>query len=158
MEINPIDTAEARASRLHATVALTVALLSTVMGVCKVKDDNIVQAMPHVKAGRLRGLAVTSAKRVAAFSELPTVAEAGVPGFDVSAWAGVIVPAGVPKAIVARLNSEVNRALAAPAVRDRLPDLGLDVVGGTPQQFADHIRQETAKWAEVVKRSGAKAD
>ncbi len=138
--------------------AATVAITDLTAGRVHLMADNINSIGPHVKAGRLRGLAVTSAKRVAAFSELPTVAEAGVPGFDVSAWAGVIVPAGVPKAVVARLNAEVNRALAAPAVRDRLPDLGLDIVGGTPQQFADHIRKETAKWAEVVKRSGAKAD
>ena len=120
--------------------------------------DNINSIGPHVKAGRLRGLGVTSAKRVPAFADLPTIAEAGVPGFDVSAWAGVIVPAGVPKNLVMRLNAEVNKALAAPAVADKLPDLGLIVVGGTPEQFAAHIRKETARWADVVKRSGAKVD
>jgi len=120
--------------------------------------DNINSIGPHVKAGRLRGLGVTSAKRVPAFADLPTIAEAGVPGFDVAAWAGVIVPAGVPKAIVARLNAEMNKVLVAPAVADKLPELGLIVAGGTPEQFAAHIKKETARWADVVKRSGAKVD
>jgi tripartite-type tricarboxylate transporter receptor subunit TctC len=81
-----------------------------------------------------------------------------VPGFDVVAWAGVVVPAGVPRAIVARLNKEMNRALAAPAVAGKLPDLGLQVVGGTPEQFGGHVRKEAARWADVVKRSGAKLE
>jgi len=120
--------------------------------------DNIQSIGSHVKAGRLRGLAVTSGRRVPAFSDLPTVAEAGVPGFDVSAWAGAIVPAGVPKAIIARLNAELNKALATPAVRDKLPEMGLEIVGGTPEQYAAHIKSEAVKWADVVKRSGAKVD
>jgi tripartite-type tricarboxylate transporter receptor subunit TctC len=138
--------------------AAVVALADLTAGRVHLMSDNINSIGPHVKAGRVRGLAVTSAKRVPAFSELPTIAEAGVPGFDVSAWAGVIVPAGVPKAIVTRLNAEVNKALAAPAVRDRLPELGLIVAGGTPEQFAAHIRKEAARWAEVVKRAGVKVD
>ena len=138
--------------------AATVAIADLTAGRVHVMADNINSIGPHVKAGRLRGLGVTSAKRVPAFAELPTIAEAGVPGFDVSAWAGVIVPAGVPKNLVMRLNAEVNKALAAPAVADRLPDLGLIVVGSTPEQFAAHIRKETVRWADVVKRSGAKMD
>jgi len=120
--------------------------------------DNIPSVGPHVKAGRLRGLAVTTAKRVPAYSELPTVAEAGVPGFEVTAWGGVIMPNGVPKAIVARLNAEVNKALALPHVREKLTSLGSEVVGGTPEAFAEHIRRETAKWADVVTRAGIKID
>jgi tripartite-type tricarboxylate transporter receptor subunit TctC len=138
--------------------AAVVALTDLTAGRVQVMADNINSIGPHVKAGRIRGLAVTSAQRVPAFAELPTVAEAGVPGFDVSAWAGVMVPAGVPRAIVARLNAELNQALAAPAVADKLPDLGLIVAGGTPEQFAAHIRKESARWADVVKRSGAKLD
>jgi tripartite-type tricarboxylate transporter receptor subunit TctC len=95
---------------------------------------------------------------VPAFAELPTVAEAGVPGFDVSAWAGVIYQARVPKALVARLNALINKVLATPGVADKLPELGLQVVGGTPEQFGAHIRSEAARWAEVVKRAGIKAD
>jgi tripartite-type tricarboxylate transporter receptor subunit TctC len=138
--------------------AAVTAISDLTAGRVHVMADNINSIGPHVKSGRLRGLAVTSARRVPAFPDLPPLAEAGVPGFDVSAWAGVIVPAGVRGAVVARLNAEVNKTLAAPAVRDRLPELGLIVAGGTPEQFRDHIRKESEKWADVVKRSGAKMD
>jgi tripartite-type tricarboxylate transporter receptor subunit TctC len=138
--------------------AAVVAITDLTAGRVQVMADNINSIGPHVKAARLRGLAVTSSTRVPAFAELPTVAEAGVPGFDVVAWAGVIVPAGVPKPVVARLNKEMNKALAAPAVAGKLPDLGLQVVGGTPEQFRAHVRKEAARWADVVKRSGAKLE
>ena len=138
--------------------AAVVAITDLTAGRVHLMADNINSIGPHVKAGRLRGLGVTSAKRVPAFADLPTIAEAGVPGFDVSAWAGVIVPRGVPRAIVTRLNREVNKALLAPGVAEKLPELGLIVAGGTPQQFAEHIKRETVRWADVVKRSGAKMD
>jgi tripartite-type tricarboxylate transporter receptor subunit TctC len=138
--------------------AATVAITDLTAGRVQLMADNIQSIGSHVKAGRLRGLAVTSGRRVPAFSDLPTVAEAGVPGFDVSAWAGAIVPAGVPKAIIARLNAELNKALATPTVRDKLPEMGLEIVGGTPEQYAAHIKSEAVKWADVVKRSGAKID
>ncbi|MGZ5093044.1 MAG: Bug family tripartite tricarboxylate transporter substrate binding protein [Burkholderiales bacterium] len=138
--------------------AATVALADLTAGRVHLMADNINSIGPHVKAGRLRGLGVTSARRVPAFADLPTIAEAGVPGFDVSAWAGVIVPAGVSKTIITRLNAEVNKALSAPAVSDKLPELGLIVVGGTPDQFQAHITKETARWADVVKRAGVKVD
>ena len=138
--------------------AATVAITDLTAGRVQLMADNIQSIGSHVKAGRLRGLAVTSGHRVPAFSDLPTVAEAGVPGFDVSAWAGAIVPAGVPKAIIARLNAELNKALKTPAVRDKLPEMGLGIVGGTPEQYAAHIKSEALKWADVVKRSGAKVD
>jgi len=138
--------------------AATVAITDLTAGRVQLMADNIQSIGSHVKAGRLRGLAVTSGRRVPAFSDLPTVAEAGVPGFDVSAWAGAIVPAGVPKAIIARLNAELNKALTTPSVRDKLPEMGLEIVGGTPEQYAAHIKSETVKWADVVKRSGAKVD
>jgi tripartite-type tricarboxylate transporter receptor subunit TctC len=138
--------------------AATVAITDLTAGRVQLMADNIQSIGSHVKAGRLRGLAVTSGKRVPAFAELPTIAEAGVPGFDVSAWAGVIVPTGVPRAIIVRLNAEINQALAAPAVREKLPEYGLEIVGGTPEQFAGHIKREAAKWADVVRRSGAKVD
>jgi tripartite-type tricarboxylate transporter receptor subunit TctC len=138
--------------------AAVTAIADLTAGRVHLMADNINSIGPHVKSGRLRGLAVTTARRVPAFAELPTIAESGVPGFDVAAWAGVIVPAGVPKPVVARLNAEINKALAAPAVRDRLPDLGLQIAGGTPEQFREHIRREAVRWADVVKRSGAKLD
>ena len=138
--------------------AAVVAISDLTAGRIQLMADNINSIGPHVKAGRLRGLAVTSGRRVPAFSELPTIAESGVPGFDVQAWAGIIMPAGVPRAIVMKLNAEVNKALAAPAVAEKLPDLGLIVVGGTPEQFGEHIKREAARWADVVKRAGAKVD
>ena len=138
--------------------AAVVAIADLTAGRVHLMADNINSIGPHVKAGRLRGLAVTSAKRVPAFSELPTIAESGLAGFDVQAWAGVIVPAGVPKPIVQRLNAEINKVLATPAVAEKLPELGLIVVGSTPEQFGQHIRKEAVRWAEVVKRAGAKLD
>ncbi len=138
--------------------AAVTAIVDLTAGRVHLMADNINSIGPHVKAGRVRGLGVTSAKRVPAFPELPTIAEAGVPGFDVAAWAGVIVPRGVSKTIIARLNSEVNKALVAPAVAEKLPALGLIIAGGTPEQFAAHIKKEAARWADVVKRSGAKLE
>jgi tripartite-type tricarboxylate transporter receptor subunit TctC len=120
--------------------------------------NSVASIEPQVKAGKLRGLAVTSLKRSAAFPELPTVSEAGLPGFEVIAWAGVIAPARTPKAVVARLNAEVNRALAAPAVGGKLTALGYELFSGTPEQFAGHIRKEAVKWADVVKRAGITTD
>ena len=138
--------------------AAVTAIVDLTAGRVHVMADNINSIGPHVKAGRVRGLAVTSAKRVPAFGELPTVAEAGVPGFDVAAWAGVIVPAGVPRPVISRLNAELNKALATPALAEKLPELGLIVAGGTPEQFAAHIRKEAARWADVVNRSGARME
>ncbi len=135
-----------------------IAITDLTAGRVHLMFDNVPSIAPHVRAARLRGLAVTSAKRVPAYSELPTVAEAGVPGFEVTAWGGVIVPPRVPKAIIVRLNAEVNKTLALPQVREKLSALGSEVVGGTPEQFALHIRRETAKWADVVKRAGVKLD
>lgn len=120
--------------------------------------DNLPSGGAHVKAGKLRGLGVTGPKRSPVFPELPTIAEAGVPGYEITPWAGVIVPAGVPKAIVARLNAATNQALASPALREKYAAIGVEPVGGTPAQFAELIRKETVKWAAVVKRSGAKID
>jgi tripartite-type tricarboxylate transporter receptor subunit TctC len=114
--------------------------------------------VPHVKAGRLRGLGVTSVKRSPAVPDLPTLAEAGVSGFEVTVWSGLVVQAGVPLAIVKRLNAEVNTALAVPAVKEKLGGLGYDLVGGPPEHFEVFVRKEIKKWAEVVKRTGAKVE
>ena len=119
--------------------------------------NNIGAVLPHVKAGRLRGLAVTSLKRLPAVPELPTVAET-VPGFEVTAWAGVVTPIGVPKAIVARLSAEIDKAMASPVLKEKYAALGYELMGGTPAQFDAFVRKEIAKWADVIKRSGAKLD
>jgi tripartite-type tricarboxylate transporter receptor subunit TctC len=133
-----------------------VALTDLTAGRVNLMFDNIPSIGPHVKAGKVRGLAVTTAKRVPAYPDLPTVAEAGVPGYEVTGWGGLIVPGGTPKSIVARLNTEINEAL--PHVAEKLTSLGSEVAGGTPEQFAELIRKETIKWSDVVKRAGIKID
>ncbi|MEQ1773158.1 MAG: tripartite tricarboxylate transporter substrate binding protein [Burkholderiales bacterium] len=120
--------------------------------------ENSAALLPHVRAGRVRGLAVTSVTRSRAAPELPTIDEAGVPGFEMTAWSGLIAPAGVPAAVVARLNAGFNRALALPAVREKLIAMGLEATGGTPEQFEQHVRSEAAKWADVVKRAGVRLE
>ncbi len=114
--------------------------------------------IPYIKAGRLRALAVTTAQRSPALPELPTVAESGVPGFEATTWHGVVVPAATPRAVVLKLNEEINRALADPQLRARLDALGAEVAGGTPEQFAEYIAREIPKWTKVVLESGARAD
>jgi tripartite-type tricarboxylate transporter receptor subunit TctC len=120
--------------------------------------DNLTSISPHVKAGKIRGLGVSSRKRSPVFPEIPTIAEAGVPGYETNAWGGVVVPVGTPQAIVARLNREINRALQATALQERYAAIEAEPVGGTPAQFAAFVKTETAKWADVVKKSGAKLD
>ena len=112
----------------------------------------------QIQAGRLRALAVTTATRFALLPDLPTVAEAGFPGFEALAWNGVLVPAGTPRPIVQRLNTEINAILKDPAVKSSLNAQGFELVGGTPEDFADLIRNESDKWAPVIKKTGAKID
>ena len=107
--------------------------------------------MPHVNAGRLRALAVSSGRRFSAEPNLPTVAESGVPGFDVSSWYGLLAPAKTPPAIVEKMNADAVKVLREPDVRQKLENLGLEVVASTPQQFADFIKAEMTKWGPVIK-------
>jgi tripartite-type tricarboxylate transporter receptor subunit TctC len=116
--------------------------------------DTIVVAAPHIRAGTLRALAVTSAKRVKGFENIPTIAESGVPGFDVSSWQAVHAPAGTPPEIVARIASEIAKAMEQPDVRARLDALGLEPSGMPPDQFAAFNKSEIDKWAQVVKSAG----
>lgn len=134
------------------------AIVDLIAGQVQVMSDNAQSIGPHVKAGRLRGLAVTTANRAAAYPELPTVAEAGVPGFEIAPWAGYIAPAGVSKTIVARLNVELNKTLNVPTVRDRLIEMGLEPRGSTPEEFNDFIRKEVAKWSDVAKRANVRIE
>lgn len=115
-------------------------------------------ALPHVKAGKLRALAVTSARRSSAAPNVPTIAESGLPGYEVINWYGILVPAGTPKEIVARLNAEILKILNVPDVKERLSAQGAETFSSTPQEFAAYIRKETEKWAKVVKYSGARLD
>jgi tripartite-type tricarboxylate transporter receptor subunit TctC len=113
-------------------------------------------AMPHVKAGRLRAIAVTSAKRSPALPELPTIAESGVPGYEFILWYGLIGPAGVPEEIVRRLNAELGKVLQDPQIRTRLANQGVDASPSTPQAFGELVAAELKRYAKVVKQTGAK--
>ena len=113
---------------------------------------------PHVAAGRLRGLAVTTAKRSSIYPELPTVAESGVPNFEMTVFRGIIAPGGVSKTIVNRLNAEVNKALATSTVKDTFSALGTERTGGTPVEFAALIKLELIKWTAVYKDANIKPD
>jgi tripartite-type tricarboxylate transporter receptor subunit TctC len=120
--------------------------------------DGMPSALPHVQAGRLRVLAITTKTRSATIPHVPTVAEAGLPGFEVSLWLGFMAPAGTPADIVSKLNKEINDAVASAPVRERFAKLGLEPLTATPQEFGTLIRTETAKWAEMIKKSGARVD
>src|SRR5207344_666107 len=113
---------------------------------------------PQIKAGKLRAIAVTSSTRAPALPDVPTIAESGLPGFEASSWFGVLAPAGTPPAIIAKLNAEIAKWLATPEAKEKLTALGGNAAGGSPEDFANHIQMETAKWAKVVKESGAKVD
>ena len=121
-------------------------------------SDNVTSVLPHVTAGRLRALGVTGPRRIPLAPDIPTVAEAGVPGYEITAWGGYMAPAGTPGPVVSRLNAEINKAIASPAIRDKWLALGIEPVGGTPERFAAHVKKETAKWADVIKRAGIKGE
>jgi tripartite-type tricarboxylate transporter receptor subunit TctC len=115
-------------------------------------------AVPHVQSGKLRAIAVTGAARSSLLPEVPTVSEAALPGFEVTSWYGVFGPAGLPADVVAKLNSEIGSAVTAPDVKERLAALGAEPSVKAPDQFGRYVREEIAKWAKVVKDSGAKAE
>jgi tripartite-type tricarboxylate transporter receptor subunit TctC len=120
--------------------------------------DNLTSISPHVKSGKLRGLGVSGPRRSPVFPDLPTVSEAGVPGYETTAWGGLVAPAGTPKAIVARLNAEINKALESPALKERFAAIDAEPVGGSIEAFAAFVKSESAKWGEVVRKSGARLD
>jgi tripartite-type tricarboxylate transporter receptor subunit TctC len=134
------------------------ALTDLIGGQVQLIFDSMPSAMPHVKSGKVRALAVTTAKRSPTVPDLPTIAESGVPGFDISTWYGVWAPAGTPKDIVNKIAAEIAKALHQPAVRERLAALGAEPVGNTPEEFAAYCQSELAKWSKIVRESGAKAD
>jgi tripartite-type tricarboxylate transporter receptor subunit TctC len=134
------------------------AIGALVAGQVQAMFDNMPSALPQAKSGRLRPLAVTSAHRSPALPEIPTIAEAGLPGYDASSWFGVLAPAGTPRDIVAKLNAAIVRGLQSSETRDRLSGQGAEPVGDSPEHFAEFIRAEIAKWAGVVKAAGARVD
>ena len=127
-------------------------------GQISVMFDNMPSAIPHVKGGKLRALAVTTAKRSPALPDVPTIAEAGVPGYEATSWFGLLAPASTPAPIVAKLNASILKALADPEVKKKLAEQGAEPFGEKPEQFAAFIQAETAKWGKVVKESGASLD
>jgi tripartite-type tricarboxylate transporter receptor subunit TctC len=127
-------------------------------GHIKVAFPSIPASIQHIKSGKMIALGVTTRQRSSALPELPTIEEAGVPGYDVSGWYGILAPAGVPKAIVARLNAELTRILEEPAVRDMLAREGAEPRSSTPDEFAKIIAADIIKWAKVVKAAGIKVE
>jgi tripartite-type tricarboxylate transporter receptor subunit TctC len=135
------------------------ALVDMVGGTMDVMFDNLPSSLPQIKAGRLKALAVTSRERSAALPDVPTIEEAaGLKGYDATSWFGLLAPAGTPMDIVNRIQQEVAKSLATPAVKDKMLSQGAIPSGSTPAEFAKHIAAEHAKWAKVVKESGAKVD
>jgi tripartite-type tricarboxylate transporter receptor subunit TctC len=131
------------------------ALADLVAGRVQMMFSNLLTATPHVRSGKLRAIAISSANRSPQAPDLPAIAESGVPGYDLTPWYGVFAPAGTPKAIVTRLNREAGRILNAPDMKARFRTQGVDLVTSTPEEFAALIRREIPKWREVVKKSGA---
>ncbi len=116
--------------------------------------DTVAAINPQVASGKVRALAVTTTKRSAVAPQVPTMAEAGLPGYETSTWGGILAPAGTPPDVVAKLNAEINKALSAPDVRKRMLDAGIEPAGGTPQQFAAFVQSEMIKWGKVAKTAG----
>ena len=135
-----------------------LALTGMLSGETSVMFDNLPASMPYIRSGRLRAVAITSARRYPGLPDLPTIAESGVPGYEASSWFGVVAPAATPRDIIVRLNAEVNRALNLPDMRERFADQGAIPAPGTPEDFGAWIRSEIAKWGKVVKASGAKLE
>ena len=134
------------------------ALNDLIAGQVQLMFDLVLTTAPHVRSGAVRAIAVTGRERSSALPGVPTVAESGVPGYEVSAWFGFFAPAGTPAAIVTALNAETVKAMRLPDLRDRLASQGADAVTDTPEQFAAYVKEELGKWTRVVKASGMKAD
>lgn len=129
-----------------------------IAGHVSVMMPNMLSAQPHIKSGRLRALGVTGAKRAPGADDIPTIAEAGVPGYEAVQWYGVLAPAGTPRDIITKLHTGVVRALQNPDVRQRLLHDGAEPMGSSPEEFAAYIRSETTKWAQVIKAAGIKPE
>jgi len=133
-------------------------MIDLVGGQVNLMFDNVPSAISHIRAGKLRALATTGAKRSSVLPDLPTMIEAGVPGFESTAWFGLAMPAGTPREIIARMNAEGQKATRAPDFIKRMADLGYEIVGGSSEQMASMIQDELRRWGPIVKASGAKVD
>ena len=134
------------------------AVTDLIAGQVQVMFDNTPNVLPHVKAGKLKAIAVSSKKRSSLAPEVPTVDESGVPGYDVTVWFGILAPAGTPKEIIARLNAEMVKIMRTPEVTARFSNAGVDVVASSPEHFSEFLKSEVARWAKVVQDAGIKAD
>jgi tripartite-type tricarboxylate transporter receptor subunit TctC len=134
------------------------ALTDLIAGQVQLMFATSASVIPYMKAGRLRALAVTTAQRSPSVPELPTISEAGLPGFEATTWHGVVVPAATPVPLVQKLNQDINAVLKEKDLSERLSGLGAEILTGTPKDFADYIAREIPKWTKVVRDSGAKAD
>ena len=134
------------------------ALTDVLAGQCQLMFATSLSVQPHIQSKRVRALAVTTATRSRLMPQLPTIAEAALPGFEATTWHGVLVPAGTPPAVVEKLNAELNRILKMPDVIERLNNLGAEIIGGSPQAFADHIAVEIPRWATVIKAAGIRLE
>jgi len=149
----------AKASILHVPYKGTApALTDVVAGQIDMMFADLSLIKPHAGVGKLRVIGVTSAKRIVSAPEIPTLAESGLPGYDISPWFGVVAPEGIPKQVVARLNTAIAGSLKSPDVIQRLGSLGYEPIGGTPEQFAATIKSDIGKYAKIVKTAGIKAD
>jgi tripartite-type tricarboxylate transporter receptor subunit TctC len=137
------------------SAAVTTAVLA---GQVPVMFSNLISTMPHVQSGKFRALGVTGAARLPAAPDIPTIAEAGLPGFEVTGWYGFLAPAGTPAEIISRLSAQTAKAMQSPEVMRRFASEGVDAVGSTPELFATVIHDDIAKWAEVMRVSGARVD
>jgi tripartite-type tricarboxylate transporter receptor subunit TctC len=134
------------------------AVTDLIAGQVQVMFDNTPNVLPHVKAGKLKALGVSSKTRSPQAPEIPTVDEAGVPGYDVGVWFGVLTVAGTPRDVVQRLNTEMVKILTSPEVKERFGKMGVEVIAGSPEQFSAYLKSEVARWAKVVRDAGIKAD
>jgi tripartite-type tricarboxylate transporter receptor subunit TctC len=134
------------------------AMVDLIGGQVNLMFDNVPSAITHIRSGKLRALATTGPKRSFALPELPTMVEAGLPGYESTAWFGLAMPAGTPREIIARMNLEGQKATKAPEFMKRMADLGYEIIGGTPEDMARMIQDEMRRWGPIVKASGAKVD
>jgi len=134
------------------------AMTDLIGGQVQMTFSSITAALPFIKDARLRGLATTGAKRAAALSNVPTMIEAGYPGFEVNLWLGLFVPGSTPKSVIATLNTEIRKALQNPGVAGGFEKVGAEPLGNTPPEAAAYVKNEFAKWAKVIKDANVRAD